>query len=118
MLNDFVAAENITSSISKGLAVLLRHELSELLSVLLEESLVLEHHANAGRGGHILPSLEGLVCVSDSFVELIFRGHGDLSDDILGQWALDVEALSGSRLDPLAADVVFVDFAEVASSCC
>lgn len=117
MLNDFVAAENITSSIGEGLAVLLSHESSELLSVLLEEGLVLEHHTNSCRGGYMLPSLESLLCVGDGGVELILSGHGDLSDDILGQRALDVEALSGSRLDPFAVDVVFVDFAEVASSC-
>lgn len=96
--------------------MLLSHELSNLISILFEERLVPEHHANALRSGHISPSLERLISVGHGLVELSLSGHRHLANEILGQWALDVEALRGSRLDPLAVDVVFVEFAKIASS--
>ena len=96
--------------------MLLGHELSQLLSVLFEKRLVLKHHANFCRSGYVLPSLERLVSVGDGLIELSLSRHGDLTNEILGKWALDIEALRGSRLDPLASDVVFVEFTEVASS--
>ena len=116
VFNDLVATENITGRVCKGLAMLLGHEPSQLISVLFEERLVLEHHADALGGGHVPPSLEGLISVRYGLVELILGGHGDLANDILGERALDIEALRGSGLDPLASNVVFVDFAEIASS--
>ena len=108
VLNNFVAAENITSGVDKRLAVLLRDESGELIRVLLEELLVLEHVADTLRDGNHRPRLESIFGVSDGLVELTLRREGNLGDDILSQGALDVEALSGLRLNPAAVDVVFV----------
>lgn len=70
MLDDFVTSEDITLSIDETLTVLLGNEGSDLILVLLEELLILEHVSNSGRDGDFLPSLEGLLGVLHGGIEL------------------------------------------------
>ena len=108
MLDDFVAAENITGRVNERLSVLLCDQSGKLIRVLLEEVLVLEHVADAGGDGHLRPSAESIFGVCDSSVELTLGGEGNLGDSVLRQGALDVESLGGSALDPTSVYEVFV----------
>mmetsp|Transcript_12390 Transcript_12390/g.15808 ORF Transcript_12390/g.15808 Transcript_12390/m.15808 type:complete len:203 (-) Transcript_12390:159-767(-) len=73
VLDDFVAAENISSRVDEGLAVLLSDESGELVLVLLQQLLVLEHVADTRRNRSILPCREGIFRVGHSRVELFLR---------------------------------------------
>jgi len=95
VLDNFVATEDITSGINEGLSVLLGDKLAKFIRVLLEELLVLQHISNTLGDWSLRPSLECIFSVLHSAVELVLGGHGNLSGDILGKRALDVEALSG-----------------------
>ena len=110
MLDDFVSAENITSSVDKRLAVLLGHKTGKLILVLLQELLILQHVAHSLRDWHIPPRLKGILGVRNSRIELLLRGEGHLGDDILREGALHIEALSRLGLNPRAVDVVLVLF--------
>ena len=108
VLDDLITAENITSCISKRLAVLLGNERSELILVLLKQLLVLEHVADTCRDRRLRPGLERIFGVCHSFVELTLGREGHLSDDILCERTFHIEALGSLRVDPLAVDEVFV----------
>ena len=88
--------------------MLLGHESSQLVSVLFQEGLVFEHIANPLRYGDIFPCLERVFGVRYGGIELVFRRHRYLGDDILSQWAFNIEALRSPRFDPSAVDVIFI----------
>jgi len=108
VLNNFVTSENIAGRVSKRLSVLFCDQSSELVCMLLEEGLVLQHVADALGYGHLRPCLERILCVGNCLVELSLRGHRHLGDDILGEWAFDIKTLRRGTLHPLTVDEVFV----------
>ena len=95
--------------------MLLGDHCGNIILVLLEQFLVLEHVSYSLRDWHILPSLKSLCTIGNCFIELILSGHWYLGNHILGKWALYIESLSGFTVHPFSIDEVLVDFAESAS---
>ena len=108
MLNNFVASEDITSSVDKGLAVLMSNHLDDIFLILLKKILVFEHVTDTGRYGNFLPGLEGIFGASDSLIEFSLSGFGDFGEYVLGEGTDDVNVLGGLAVDPLSIDVVLV----------
>ena len=71
MLDAFVSTEDIAGGVSQRLAMFLGHKSGQVVSVLLQESLVFEHVANPLRNGHIFPCLERVLSVLHGSIELI-----------------------------------------------
>jgi hypothetical protein len=106
VLNNFVSSEDITLSIEERFAVLAADSALEFIGVILDELLVLEHVSDLDGDGNILPGLESLLRVGDSFVELSISGLGNLSHDFLVERVDDIVHLGALGGTPLTIDVV------------
>ena len=80
VLDNFVAAENVTGGVNKGLAMLLRDQRSNLVLVVLQKLLILEHIAHPLRNRCLRPLGERIFRVGDGFVELSLGGEWRLGD--------------------------------------
>ena len=109
VLDDLVAAEHVACSVDEGLTVLTGDLLADVVGVLFEQLLILEHEAHALGDRYFLPSLESVFGVSDGLVVLGLETHGHLADDVLGEGADLINKLGRLTIDPFAVDVVLVD---------
>ena len=104
------AAPHAAARLIQRLAVLGRDDAGELLEVVLEELLELEHGAGAHDGRRVAPGGEGLLRGCDGGVEIPGRRQGRFRDDRAERRVVDVHELARLRRYPLAADVVLEDF--------
>lgn len=83
-LDNLKTAEDITTSIGKGLALLESDGVSDPVHVVADQELEIEHLALAVEDGGLLPGLEGLSGRVGSVLELLRGSLRNQSDDFLG----------------------------------
>jgi hypothetical protein len=108
VLNNLVASENVALRVDEGLAVLLGDHGSDIVLVLLEELLVLEHVSHTLGDGDLLPRLEGVLVVLYGLVELSLSGQRNLGNHVLSKRTVDIESLGRLAVNPFSVDEVFV----------
>jgi len=118
VLDHLVSTEDVSFRVDDTLAVLLGDHGSDVILVLLEELLILEHVSDTLRDGDVLPAFESFGTVCDGLFELCISGLRHMCDDILGQWADHVDLLGGTTVDPFSIDEVAVLQSEHGETCC
>ena len=73
--------------------MLLGDQGGELVFMVLQQLLILEHVANTLRDGRLGPGRESIFGIRHGRVELVLRREWHLGDNVLGERALDIEAL-------------------------
>ena len=99
---------HLTAGLVQRLAVMAGDDRGQLLEVLLEQSFVAEHEADAFHDRRAGPRLVRGGCRPDGRVDLVASGERDLVDDLARRGVVDGESLSPTwRQPPLRADKIW-----------
>jgi hypothetical protein len=105
-LDDLEAAPDLALGVVEGLAVLEREVARQVVGVLLEQVLEVEHDALAAHRRHRAPGDLRLLGDLHRGIDLLDRSEGDLGGDLAGRGVGDVATAAALARDGLVVDVV------------